>query len=119
MRDLVPEQPRVRQIEFIDDRMVVELEDGRTIGVPIAWFSRLRDATSAQRINWRPIGGGIGIHWPDLDEDLSVAGLLSRDDAKPSKERQSAESEPEAADSDSGDDGPSIINGSGKSIEAP
>ncbi len=54
----------------------VSLADGRKLHVPVSWFPRLVKATSEQRANYRFIGGGIGIHWPDIDEDLSVAGLL-------------------------------------------
>ena len=61
-----------------DDEMLrVRLCDGREINVPIEWFPRLRDATPAQRQNWRLIGRGVGIHWEDIDEDISVAGLLA------------------------------------------
>lgn len=55
----------------------VRLADGREVSVPLEWFPRLRDATPEQRGNWRPIGGGIGLHWPDVDEDISVASLLA------------------------------------------
>jgi hypothetical protein len=58
------------------DKLYVRLDDGREIGVPMAWFPRLRDASPAQREEWRLIGGGIGIHWEELDEDISVRGLL-------------------------------------------
>ncbi len=58
------------------DALTVHLTDGRAITVPLEWFPRLRDATEEQRGNWRLIGGGVGIHWPDIDEDLSVEGLL-------------------------------------------
>jgi hypothetical protein len=54
----------------------VRLSDGREIRVPLEWFPRLRDATPEQRSNWRMIGKGVGIHWPDIDEDLSVSGLM-------------------------------------------
>ena len=60
--------------------MVVHLKDGRTLGVPITWFPKLLDATPAQRAAWQLIGQGSGIHWPELDEDLSVAGLLGLPD---------------------------------------
>jgi hypothetical protein len=60
-----------------DDDLVVDLADGRTITVPLAWFPRLAHGTHAERANWRLIGGGEGIHWPDLDEDISVASLLA------------------------------------------
>jgi hypothetical protein len=58
------------------DGFDVLLEDGRRLYVPYAWFPRLLAATPSQRTNWRLIGAGIGIHWPDIDEDLSVEGLL-------------------------------------------
>ncbi len=54
----------------------VTLADGRELAVPLEWFPRLRDATAEQRGNWRFIGRGQGIHWPEVDEDISVAGLL-------------------------------------------
>ena len=59
------------------DALVAVLEDGRQISVPLAWFPRLQNATPAQRKNWRLIGGGIGIHWEDIDEDVSVESLLA------------------------------------------
>jgi hypothetical protein len=59
-----------------DDQLQVKLSDGRMISAPLAWSSRLLAATPAQRKNWRLIGGGVGIHWPDVDEDISVKGLL-------------------------------------------
>jgi len=68
--------PRVSAVVVTEDELRVELLDGRTMTVPLAWFPRLLDATQVERDNWRIIGDGEGIHWPDLDEDLSVAGLL-------------------------------------------
>ena len=68
--------PRVSAVIVSEDELRAELLDGRTITVPLAWFPRLLDATQKQRDNWRIIGDGEGIHWPDIDEDLSVAGLL-------------------------------------------
>jgi len=60
-----------------DDEMLhVQLADGREIIAPLEWFPLLRDATHKQRANWRLIGRGVGIHWPDVDEDISVEGLL-------------------------------------------
>jgi hypothetical protein len=61
---------------FAEDKMYVRLDDGREIAVPIEWFPSLRDADENQRKNWRFIGGGEGIHWEDLDEDILVEGLL-------------------------------------------
>ena len=68
---------RATGVRFTDDLLYVQLEDGREIGVPLAWFPRLSAATPEQRANWQLLGRGIGLHWPDIDEDLSVAGLLS------------------------------------------
>ncbi len=68
--------PQAQKVWFTDIKMYVLLTDGRELGVPLEWFSTLRDATEAQRMNCRLIGGGIGIHWEELDEDLSIAGLL-------------------------------------------
>ena len=66
----------VRDLRLTDDDLIVDLVDGRTISVPLAWYPRLLHATSEQRENWRIAGGGFGIHWPDIDEDLSTEGLL-------------------------------------------
>ena len=63
-------------VRFSDDMLHVNLSDGREVSVPLEWFPRLRDATPKQRKNWRLIGRGIGIHWEDVDEDISVASLL-------------------------------------------
>ena len=60
-----------------DDALVAELADGRMIAAPLAWFPRLAHGTPAERVNWRLIAGGEGVHWSDLDEDISVASLLA------------------------------------------
>ena len=67
---------RVKDVRVTEDTLAVDLADGRTIVVPLAWYPRLLDATSVQRQNWRVSGAGYGLHWPDLDEDLSTEGLL-------------------------------------------
>lgn len=67
---------RVAHVRCTADALVVALLDGRTISVPLAWYPRLLAATSKQRANWKLAGGGFGIHWPDVDEDLSTEGLL-------------------------------------------
>jgi hypothetical protein len=67
---------RVKAVLIDDDRIAVELMDGREIAVPLVWYPRLADATKEQRSHWRIAGGGYGIHWPDIDEDLSTDGLL-------------------------------------------
>ncbi len=67
---------RVTDVRSDDDTLSVDLADGRTVTVPLAWYPRLLDATPAQRANWQICGGGFGIHWPEIDEDLSTQGLL-------------------------------------------
>src|ERR1044072_7840430 len=67
---------RVEDIEMSEDSIAVRLKDGRTIIVPLVWYPRLLNATREERNNWTIIGGGYGIHWPDLDEDLSTEGFL-------------------------------------------
>src|SRR5207244_5404433 len=67
---------RVADVKFTKDTFSVAVRDGRTITVPLAWYPRLFNATAAQRKNWRVAGGGYGVHWPDIDEDLSTEGLL-------------------------------------------
>jgi len=67
---------RVQCVRTDKQKLCVDLMDGRTISVPLAWFPRLLNATQEQRDNWVVSGGGYGIHWPDLDEDLSTEGLL-------------------------------------------
>ncbi|MBI4876971.1 MAG: DUF2442 domain-containing protein [Acidobacteria bacterium] len=66
-----------RGVTANNDALIVDLADGRTITVPLVWFPRLAHGTPAERANWRLIGSGAGIHWPDLDEDISVASLLA------------------------------------------
>ncbi len=69
--------PFVEDVVVSDDTLSVDLSDGRSISVPLAWFPRLAHATSAERKHWRLIGRGVGIHWEDIDEDISVEGLLA------------------------------------------
>jgi len=78
---------RAQNVAFTEDTLVVELLDGRTISVPLTWYPRLLRGTPSERDHWRLIGGGEGIHWPDLDEDLSVENLIL---GKPSGESQSS-----------------------------
>lgn len=75
IRRYLPDE-RVAGVEFSDDSLTVRLMDGRSISVPLAWYPRLLHATIAQRARWKIAGGGYGIHWPDIDEDLSTEGLL-------------------------------------------
>ncbi len=67
---------RVAEVALTDEALSVTMKDGRIITVPLAWYPKLLNATPAQRQNWKIAGGGYGIHWPDLDEDLSTEGLL-------------------------------------------
>lgn len=67
---------RVADVSFRKERLTVTLRDGRMISVPLAWYPRLLKATPRQRKNWQLAGGGYGIHWPDIDEDLNTEGLL-------------------------------------------
>ena len=67
---------RVKDVHLTEDTLAVDLIDGRTIIVPLVWYPRLFDASHDQRRNWRISGAGYGIHWPDIDEDLSTSGLL-------------------------------------------
>jgi hypothetical protein len=67
---------RVSAVEITEDELIVDLMDGRTISVPLAWHPRLLNATPQQRANWQVSGGGYGIHWEEIDEDLSTEGLL-------------------------------------------
>ncbi len=68
--------PRVEKVEITDDTITAHLADGRTISVPLAWSWRLADASPEQRRRYEIIGSGTGIHWPDVDEDISVRGML-------------------------------------------
>ena len=77
-----PEHPRALRVEILEGDLVVHLEDGRTVSVPLEWFPKLRDASPDDLGDWRLVGRGVGIHWPRLDEDLSVRGLLAPDSAR-------------------------------------
>jgi hypothetical protein len=69
--------PRARDVRFKADALVVELADGRTVSVPLAWYPRLIHSTAAERRRWRLVGRGEGVHWPEIDEDISVEGILA------------------------------------------
>jgi hypothetical protein len=79
-----------QKVSVTDDTLTVDLSDGRTVSVPTDWFPRLSHGSSAERDNWRLIGQGEGVHWPDLDEDISVKSLLAgraSEESQPSLER--------------------------------
>jgi hypothetical protein len=69
--------PRAIHVQVTDDELIVQLEDGRTLGVPLVWYPRLLHGSKRERAQWRFIGRGVGIHWPALDEDISIEGLLA------------------------------------------
>ena len=77
--------PEALNVSLTDDTLSVDLSDGRSISVPIAWFPRLLHSSEQERNNWRLIGKGQGIHWEDIDEDISIEGLLA---GRPSGESQ-------------------------------
>jgi hypothetical protein len=81
------EVPNAESVTVTEDTLSVDLSDGRTISVPLTWFPRLVHATPEERSHWRLIGKGQGIHWEDIDEDISVEGLLA---GKPSGESQAS-----------------------------
>lgn len=70
-------EPKATDVSITGDSIRVILADGREVSVPLEWFPRLRDANEKQRKNWRLIGKGVGIHWDDIDEDISVESLLT------------------------------------------
>ena len=79
-------EPVATKVSFDDDSLIVALTDGRVISVPLVWFPRLERANKEQLAKWELLGGGSGIHWPELDEDISVEGLLQ---GIPSREKRS------------------------------
>ena len=85
MNTVVSDMPRIINIRVTDDSIAAELADGRTITVPLAWSWRLSDATPEQRSNFEIIGSGLGVRWPDIDEDISATGMLFGIPARPHK----------------------------------
>ena len=77
MSTAVSTETRIARVEISDETITAHLADGRAISVPLAWSWRLSEATPAQRANWRLIGDGHGVHWPDVDEDISAEGMLN------------------------------------------
>lgn len=70
-------EARAQRVRLTEDSLIVDLVDGRTIAVPLSWYPRLAHGNDTERSRWRFIGDGEGIHWPDLDEDISIEGLLA------------------------------------------
>ena len=77
MNTAVITESRIDRVVVSDETITAHLTDGRVISVPLAWSWRLSDATPAQRANWKLIGSGSGVHWPDVDEDISAEGMLT------------------------------------------
>jgi hypothetical protein len=72
-----PVEPRLKTVQVTEDEIIAQLIDGRSISVPLIWSWRLSEATAAERQNFLILGDGQGVHWPDLDEDISVNGMLT------------------------------------------
>ena len=85
MSTVVNDMPRISGIQVTEDSIVAQLVDGRTISVPLAWSWRLSEATPEQRAHFEIIGSGLGVHWPDVDEDISAIGMLYGMPARPRK----------------------------------
>jgi len=94
MNTVVTAEILIKEIEVTDDTICAHLTDGRTISVPLVWSWRLAEATPEQRANYEIIGDGEGIHWPDIDEDISAAGMLY---GIPAPRPQRAQVQPEPA----------------------
>jgi hypothetical protein len=90
----VASDPRIQKIRVSKDQIIADLVDGRVISVPLAWSWRLSEATPAQRANFRLIGTGQGVHWPDIDEDLSVEGMLQGTPARRPRPPNAARAHP-------------------------
>ncbi len=88
MNTAATSDPRIVNLEVTEDAIVARLADGRTISVPLAWSRRLADATPAQRQHFEILGTGEGVHWPDLDEDISARGMLQGISACPPKPKR-------------------------------
>jgi len=85
MNNVVNDTPHIMDMQVTDEVITAQLADGRTISVPLAWSWRLSEATPEQRSNFEFIGSGIGVHWPDIDEDISAVGMLYGMPARPRK----------------------------------
>jgi hypothetical protein len=83
MNTVASNEPRIVSLDVTADSISAELADGRTVSVPLAWSWRLSDATPEQRKNFELIGSGEGVHWPDIDEDISARGMLEGTPARP------------------------------------
>ena len=87
MNTVASPEPRIQSLEVTEDLITADLVDGRTISVPLVWSWRLSEATPEQRANYEIMGDGIGVHWPDVDEDISAQGMLTGVPARRPKQR--------------------------------
>jgi hypothetical protein len=87
MNIVVSDSPRIADIRVTDEAIIAQLADGRVISVPLAWSWRLSEATPEQRHKFEIIGSGEGVHWPDIDEDISATGMLFGVPARPPRQR--------------------------------
>ena len=87
MNTVANPEPRIQSLEVTEDLITADLVDGRTISVPLVWSWRLLEATPEQRANYEIIGDGIGVHWPDIDEDISAQGMLTGVPARRPKQK--------------------------------
>lgn len=85
MSIVVSDMPRIIGMQVTDDLIIAQLADGRSISVPLVWSWRLSEATPEQRSNFEIVGNGLGVHWPDIDEDISATGMLYGIPARPRK----------------------------------
>jgi hypothetical protein len=93
-------EPRIQDVMTTGDRLTVSFDDGRIVSLPLEWYPRLNRATPEQRRNWELLGRGYGVHWPDVDEDLSAEGLLKGSPAREylrSLEQKSGKAKPRHA----------------------
>ena len=86
MSTVLIEDPRIVNVQVTDDAITAQLHDGRMISVPLVWSWRLSEATPEQRQNYEILGSGEGVHWPDVDEDISAAGMLHGTPARRAKQ---------------------------------
>ena len=86
MNTVESSDPRIVALEVTDDAITAQLADGRMVSVPLVWSWRLSNATAEQRKNFEIIGAGQGVHWPDIDEDISARGMLQGVPARPPKQ---------------------------------
>lgn len=97
MNTVASDMPRIVTIQVTDDAITADLSDGRTISVPLAWSWRLSEATPEQRSKFEIIGSGQGVHWPDIDEDISATGMLFGTPARPHQTLGRSERSPRPA----------------------